>query len=142
MYWLPLVLWMTVIFGASSSFGRPESTSRFVRPILLWLNPRMSEETINKVHYAVRKTAHFVEYSMLGLLLWRAVYYDPALASWRSRSFFLALLLAALYAASDEFHQSFVPGRDASVRDVTLDTCGAGFGLAAVWTARKLRKKK
>jgi len=141
-YWLPLILWMTVIFGASTSMGRPENTSRFIMPILMWLDPNMSKETIDKVHYAVRKSAHFLEYAMLGVLLWRAVYYDPGLAAWRTRSFFLALLLAALYAASDEFHQSFVPGRDASVRDVMLDTCGAGFGLAAAGTARRLRNKK
>jgi VanZ family protein len=141
-YWLPLLLWMTVIFGASTSLGRPENTSRFIVPILLWLNPHMSKETIDQVHFVVRKTAHFVEYAMLGLLLWRAVYYEPALAARRSRSFFLALLLAALYAASDEFHQSFVPGREAAVSDVMLDTCGAGLGLAAVWTARRLRPKR
>ncbi len=133
---------MTLVFGASTSLGRPENTSRFVRPFLLWLNPHMSEEMIEKIHFVVRKTAHFVEYSILGLLLWRLIHSDPAWAACRPREYLTALLLAALYAASDEFHQSFVPGREAAVRDVLLDTCGAGFGLAALWAARWLRRKK
>ena len=141
-YWLPVVLWMTLIFGASTSLGRPENTSRIIRPILLWLNPKMPEETIEKVHFFIRKTAHFVEYSILGLMLWRLIHFDPACAPCRSREFATALLLAAFYAASDEFHQKFVPGREAAVRDVLLDSCGAGFGLAAVWAARRLRPKK
>lgn len=140
-YWLPVVLWMFVIFGASTGLGRSENTSLFVRPFLLWLNPHMSEETIEHVHLVVRKTAHFMEYGILGLLLWRLVHFDPAFRSCRSREFLTALLLAALYAASDEFHQSFVPGREAAVRDVLLDTAGAGCGLGAWWTARRLRCK-
>jgi VanZ family protein len=141
-YWLPVMIWMTLIFGASTDLGRPENTSRFIRPFLLWLNPKMPEETIEKVHFVIRKTAHFVEYSILGLLLWRLIHFDPACAGCRSREFWTALLVAALYAASDEFHQSFVPGREASVRDVLLDSCGAGFGLAALWAGRRLRPRK
>ena len=141
-YWLPVMLWMTLIFGASTGLGRPENTSRFIVPILLWLNPHMPKETIEKIHLAVRKTAHFVEYSILGLLVWRLIHFDPAWAACRSREFLTALLIAALYAASDEFHQSFVPGREAAVRDVLVDSCGAGFGLAALWAARRLRPRK
>ena len=141
-YWLPVMLWMTLIFGASTGLGRPQNTSLFLRPFLHWLDPGMSEDTFEKIHFAVRKTAHFVEYSILGLLLWRLLHFDPAAAPCRSREFLTALLLAALYAASDEFHQSFVPGREAAVLDVLLDTCGAGFGLAALWAARRLRPKK
>ena len=133
---------MTLIFGASTGLGRPENTSRIVRPILVWLFPHISDHAIDQVHFVVRKAAHFVEYSILGLLLWRLVRLDPAWESCRSWQYLTALLLAALYAASDEYHQKFVPGRNAAVSDVLLDTCGAGVGLAAVWAARRLRRKK
>jgi VanZ family protein len=97
----------------------------------------MSEETIDRVHYVVRKTAHAVEYAILGILIWRVVRtfaaHHPA---WHFR---FALLLAALYAATDEAHQIFVPGREAAVRDVLLDTCGAGIGLALVWGVTRRR---
>ena len=142
-HWLPLLLWMGVIFGASTQLGTPAHTSLFIRPFLLWLNPHMSEESINLVHHCVRKTAHAVEYAILGFLIWRVVQSAPALASHRpARHFRLALLLAALYAVTDETHQIFVPGRDAAVRDVLLDTCGAGLGLAVTWCALRLRKSK
>lgn len=141
-YWLPLVFWMCVIFAASTSLGRPDNTSRFIVPILRWIDPHMSEQTIEKLHYAIRKTAHFTEYAVLGVLLWRFVYFNPAMATYRSRSFGMALLLAALYASSDEFHQKFVPGREAAVHDVMIDTCGAGFGLAVVWAVRRRRQKE
>jgi VanZ family protein len=142
-HWLPLLLWMCVIFGASTDLGSPAHTSLFIRPVLLWLNPHMSEETIELVHHCVRKTAHAVEYAMLGFLIWRVVHSASALALHRpARHFRLALLLAALYAATDETHQIFVPGRQAAVLDVLLDTCGAGFGLAVTWCVVRMRQTK
>ncbi len=142
-HWLPLLLWMGLIFGASTKLGSPENTSRFVVPFLLWLNPHMSWETIERVHLCVRKTAHAVEYAMLGFLIWRVVHSAAALALHRPAWHFrLALLLAALYAATDETHQIFVPGREAAVRDVLLDTCGAGLGLAVTWCAVRMRKSE
>ena len=142
-HWLPLLFWMVVIFGASTGLGSPENTSRFVVPFLLWLNPHMSWGTIKLVHLCVRKTAHAVEYAMLGFLIWRVVHSAATLASIRpARHFRLALLLAALYAATDEAHQIFVPGREAAVRDVLLDTCGAALGLAVTWCAVRMRKSK
>jgi VanZ family protein len=142
-HWLPLLFWMVVIFGASTGLGSPEHTSLFVRPFLLWLNPHMSEETIELVHHCVRKTAHAVEYAVLGFLIWRVVRSSAAMALHPpARHFRLALLLAALYAATDEAHQLFVPTRNAAVADVLLDTCGAAFGLAVTWCVLRLRKSK
>jgi len=93
----------------------------------------MSEQTIKEIHTLVRKTAHFVEYAILGCLFWRVVASANAFAaSSPARHLAWALLFAGLYAASDETHQIFVPGREASIHDVILDTVGAGFGLAVV----------
>jgi VanZ family protein len=52
----------------------------------------------------------------------------------------LALGLAAPYAATDEFHQTFVPSRQGSVWDVLLDTGGACVGLIILWAIGRLRK--
>jgi VanZ family protein len=142
-YWLPLVVWMAVIFSASTSLGAPKHTSRFIRPFLLWLNPRMSEETIEEVHHVIRKCAHVCEYAMLGFLVWRVVHLDSAFSTvGAARQYWLAILFCALYAASDEFHQSFVPTREPAVLDVLLDTCGAGLGLLMTWSVRRLRKAR
>jgi len=140
-YWLPLILWMAVIFSASTGLGSPANTSCFFRPLMHWLFPGMSEEKIEQLHFVVRKTAHFVEYAVLGVLAWRAVHFDPAFGSYSpGRQLRLALLLCLLYASTDEFHQSFVPTRQPAVQDVLLDGCGSGFGLLAVWGARRRRK--
>ena len=131
---------MAVIFSASTQLGAPANTSHFFRPLLHWLFPAISEAAFDRLHYTIRKSAHFVEYGVLGVLIWRLLYRDPAfgLISPRRR-FFLALLCCMLYASTDEFHQSFVPTRQPAVHDVLLDTCGAGVGALAAWGFRKLR---
>jgi len=130
---------MTLIFSASTNLGSPDNTSSFFRPIMRWLFPNMSEDMLEHVHHFVRKTAHFVEYAMLGILAWRVVRFDPAFASFSvRRRFWFALLFCLLYASTDEFHQIFVPTRQPAVLDVMLDTCGASCGLLVVWSARKL----
>jgi VanZ family protein len=132
---------MTVIFFASTNLGSPAHTSRFIRPFLLWLNPHISEETIELVHTVIRKSAHVCEYLMLGLLVRRLVHLDPAFyGASAGRQFRLAILICALYASTDEFHQIFVPTRHPAVLDVTLDTCGAGLGLFLGWGICRLRK--
>jgi VanZ family protein len=133
---------MVLIFGASTDLGAPKNTVHLFRPILLWLFPHMSKETLDLIHHLGRKSAHFIEYAILGILAWRATRKDPAFGAWtRSRQMRLALLFCVLYAASDEFHQSFVPSREAAVTDVMLDSCGSAGGILAAWVVRKLRGK-
>jgi VanZ family protein len=103
----------------------------------------MSEETYETVHTAIRKCAHFTEYAILGFLTWRLVHLDSAfLAFSQCKQYWLAILLCALYASTDEFHQKFVPDRHPAVLDVMLDTFGAACGVLAIWTARRLRKER
>lgn len=141
-YWLPLMVWMAVIFEASTGLGTTQHSSRIVEPILRWLMPNISQESMDFIHYYVRKTAHFTEYAILGILIWRVVRSNPKYFAGRSvaRQFCLVLLLAALYAASDEFHQSFNPMREARVMDVFIDTCGAGGGALVFLAWNRWRK--
>jgi VanZ family protein len=128
---------MAIIFGASTKLGAPANTSYFFRPLMHWLFPGMSEELLEHIHHVVRKTAHFVEYAVLGVLVWRTLHCDPAFGSFSARrQFWLALLCCMLYASTDEFHQSFVPTRQPAVLDVLLDTCGSACGLLAIWGLR------
>jgi len=139
-YWLPLIFWMVVIFSASTQLGAPTNTSHFFRPLLHWLFPRITEEQFDVIHHVVRKTAHFVEYAILGMLAWRTFHFDPAFSSYSvKRRFWLAILCCMLFASTDEFHQSFVPTRQPAVQDVLLDTCGASFGVLAIWSSRPRR---
>jgi len=128
-YWLPLLIWLGVIFVGSTDLMSAEHTSRFIVPILLWLKPGMAPETIQSILFAVRKCAHMAEYAILALLLWRALRSGSALRAKISILFGAVLLGCAVVAASDEFHQSFVKSRTPSVRDVLLDIAGALIGL-------------
>lgn len=128
-YWLPLLIWLGVIFVGSTSVMSSEHTSRYVVPFLLRLKPGMSPQMIWTILVVVRKCAHVIEYSVLALLLWRALRSIPIFHARPVMAFGLVLLGCALFAASDEFHQTFVKSRTPSVRDVFLDVGGALLGL-------------
>ena len=89
----------------------------------------MSPQTIWVILVAARKCAHMIEYAVLALLLWRAVRNTPVLGAKMLVAFGAVMLGCALFAASDEFHQTFVKSRTPSVRDVLLDVTGALLGL-------------
>jgi len=128
-YWLPLLIWLGVIFVGSTDLMSAEHTSRFIVPILLWLKPGMAPETIRSILFAMRKCAHVSEYAILALLLWRALRSGLAIGGKMLILVGAVLLGCAVFAASDEFHQSFVKSRTPSVRDVLLDIAGAFIGL-------------
>ena len=83
------------------------------------------------------------EYAILALLVWRALRKpmkrEPR--PWKGSEARLALVFAALYASTDEFHQTFVPSRQGSVWDVLLDTSGAAFGLLLLWLLGRWRRR-
>ena len=143
-YWLPVLVWMVIIFSASSDTLSFQHSSRILAPIINWLFPQLSEETISAIVFFIRKCAHLTEYAVLALLFWRAlrkpVRRDPR--PWRWAEARLALLCVAIYAASDEFHQAFVPSRQASVWDVLLDTTGAVFALILLWGIGRVRRTR
>ena len=143
-YWLPVLVWMCVIFSASSDQMSFQHSSRIIGPFLHWLFPHLSDETIHSAVVTVRKCAHLTEYAALALLLWRALRKpaQPGPAPWQWSKAGLVLALVALYAASDEFHQAFVPSRQASVWDVLLDTTGAAIALLCLWAVGRLRRPR
>ena len=138
--WLPLVVWMAVIFSASSDTGSAQHSSRLFEPLMHWLFPRMAQPHVEEIHYLFRKCAHLSEFAILAVLVWRAIRHlsPKAQLPWRWSQALLSLLLVAFYAASDEYHQTFVPGRTGQVSDVFVDLCGAAIGLGLLWLAGKL----
>ncbi len=123
---------MVFIFAGSSDVLSAEHTSRFLFPFLHWLKPNISLVTILKIHFFMRKLGHVTEYAILAMLLYRAL----VNSFWRGRPWRCAIVVIVLcgaYAASDEFHQSFVPSRTASARDVAIDLCGAVLSVMIYW---------
>jgi len=121
--YIPLVLWLSFIAYASSDEFSASNTSRIIGPIILWLFPNTSADTLTIIHLIVRKIAHFTEYGILGYLAVRAFKNSPG-PNISRYWFLLSLSIVVLYALIDEYHQSFVPSRSASIYDSFIDMTG------------------
>jgi VanZ family protein len=106
--WILVVFWMGVIFALSAT---PSLASPF-EPIY---------------DFILRKLAHVTVYAVLTILVYRALRLHLARPT---HAWLLAMLIPALYACSDEWHQAFVPGRKGTVRDVAIDSLGIAGALA------------
>jgi VanZ family protein len=140
-YWLPLLFWMFIIFGASADTQSTQRTSRFLEPFLRWIWSDISPEQIDGVRWVIRKMAHLTEFAILAWLWWRALR-KPARKDgrpWSWRTAGAALGAVMIYAASDEFHQTFVANRTGTFRDVCIDTAGAIAGLGFLWMKHRLQ---
>lgn len=130
---------MFVIFSASGDKKSFQHSSRILAPLLHWLFPHISDQATDTIVFLARKCAHLTEYGILALIFWRAlrkpIRRDPRPWSWIEAK--NAVLLVALYAATDEFHQLFVPSREARVHDVVIDTTGGALGILALWAIGK-----
>jgi len=122
---------MALIFGASTDLMSSSRTSRFIGPVLRWVFPEISDPAIRQVQLAVRKAAHVTEYAILALLLYRAMRrtLERSPEIWCRQCAGWAFGIALIYAASDEWHQSFVPSRGGTIHDVLIDGAGAALGL-------------
>ena len=130
--WYPALIIMVFIF-IMSSFAASDSDkqSGLVVNIIETVFP--DAKNIDFLVTLVRKAAHFTEYAILGLLVARGLkIYD--------KSPWFAIAICALYSASDEFHQTFVPGRSGELRDILVDTAGATFGTAIFWLTHRTKK--
>ncbi len=136
----PLVFWMGFIFFASTGQLSASNTSRFIRPLLLWLFPDISDEGLLFGHFIIRKTAHFVEYAVLALLAARA-FLSSSHEVLRRQWFFISFALVAIYALFDEFHQSFVATRTGSIYDSLIDMAGGATALTLLYLWRALRRR-
>lgn len=99
------------------------NTSRFIGPLLLWLFPNISEPRLASIHLIIRKLGHVTEYAILAIFIRRA--FITSTKSFMQRNWFeLGLVIIVCYALLDEFHQSFVPSRTASLYDSAVDVVG------------------
>lgn len=155
LYLSALIFWAIFIF-IMSSFSAPSSSSQssfFVRP-LQTIVPSANPYTLTVI---IRKTAHFIEYAILGLLAVVTFYayvnskksQNQPSKSFKSRSpgfspclrpIILLILACAMYSITDEFHQSFVPGRSPQPTDIMIDTIGVITGIIMFFIFTKPHK--
>src|SRR5437667_12830012 len=114
-YWLPLVIWLGVIFVGSTDLMSAQHTSRFIVPFLRWLNPHISWAAVNTIHTVIRDLGHVSEYAVLALLLWRALRSGSTLRTKTPTLFGAAHLACAVLAGADELQQSSAGTRTPSV---------------------------
>ncbi len=141
--WVPVLLWAGLIFWGSTDALSVPHTSRFLKPFLLWIDPLLSADTIASVQVAIRKAGHMCEYAVLAVLVWRASNGADLgrVRPWPARLAWTTWGSAVAYAASDEFHQSFVPSREGSPRDVAIDAAGAALAVGMVWWVGRIRRR-
>src|SRR5665213_4485480 len=113
-YWLPVLLWMALIFSASADARSYQHSSTLFEPLLHWLFPQMLQPHVEMIHHAFRKCGHLTEYAVLALLLWRAIHRtkkknlrhpnlpESGTGGWKWDEAGLALAIVFCYAASDE----------------------------------------
>jgi len=111
--WLPPVLWAALIFWFSTLPTTPTS-------MIYWQD------------FIIKKSAHVFEYGIFATLLYRAL---KESGFSKRKAAFWAILTAVLYGVTDEFHQSFTPGREPRFRDVIFDTIGASLAIFSIWKA-------
>ena len=152
---IPLLLWMILIFCFSAqkaeesgqisgtlSYQLVKTANHF---FALGYDTDKMEQMAENIDYPVRKMAHATEYAILAVLMYLNVcQYMPRTA----KRYVLAWAGAALYAATDEFHQLFVEGRSGMISDVGIDSIGAAVGILMIclmtflWNNIKIIKRK
>ena len=145
-----VLLVMALIFCFSAQTGEEsgETSGAAVRLLLRLLFPDYegldrARQTLlyDRVSFFLRKAGHFTEFALLGVTLWNLLTRLrqgrqiplPALWAWG---------IGTLYAASDELHQRFVPGRGPSVRDVGLDSLGVAAGILLLWLLQRAATRR
>src|SRR5260370_41154993 len=106
--WLPVLVWAALIFSMSTEYFSAEHTGGIILPVLHWLIPSLTPHQLRAAHFYVRKSAHFIEYFVFAMLLYRGV--RGVWKGWRWTWALAAASVAPFYAALDEVPQSFVAG--------------------------------
>jgi VanZ family protein len=129
--WWPALAWAGVIFLLSTDSFSTEKTGTVLERIFRWFMPAMTKELFEAIHHFIRKSAHFTEYFVFCLLIYRGL--QGGRREWRWTWGIAALLCAAGYSVLDEVHQAFVASRTASAYDSLLDSVGAFVALGVLW---------
>lgn len=139
------IIWMGVIFMFSaqvsdeSKSSSNKVTSAVVNTVISIKKENISEEKRQKIiedkTFIVRKSAHFTEYFILGLIL---ILYLQTKEKLATKYVILAIIFCVLYATSDEIHQLFVDGRSCKIMDILIDTCGSSLAILGFTSIYKI----
>lgn len=135
--WLFVIAWMVLIFWFSSMPASvSDEKSHLVIYVFNLLGLNLNGMFGDLANFIVRKCAHFSEYFIFYLFLYNA-YRDNFS---KKKALILSLASVFLYACTDEFHQLFVPGREARLRDVLIDTAGGTLSMVVCYFVCHIQK--
>lgn len=137
-YWIPAICVAALISIFSTHYFSSAETSRIIVPFLHWIFPAASPHTLSRMHTLIRKLAHITEFGVLSTAVFHGVRGERY--GWRLQWALVTLIIAVSYAGLDEWHQSFVPMREARFRDVLIDSTGALLAQVLVWIYAKLHR--
>jgi VanZ family protein len=139
--WLPVALGIIMIMIESTEMFGGNHTSAPLRIIYQAIFGPVDNAHWEHIHIAIRKTGHFFGYGFIGLAWLRAWWFTLPHSRFRT-DMFLAMLGTAAIASCDEWHQSFLPNRTSSVRDVLIDCTGALTLQLIVYTYMRIANPK
>ena len=133
--WVPVVVCAAFISWFSTDAFSARSTNSYIDPVLRLFLGDLTPAGFRFGHSIIRKSAHMIEYAILGALTVRAMTTPGARIS---RTLIMrTLVVCAVYALLDEAHQTLVPSRTGSGIDVMIDIAGATLGtLLMAWRRR------
>ena len=142
--WIPAIVMAMVIFGFSKQDGEESSGLSYKAADMILTvadkagmvdyNDNNRDSMIEAVQFPIRKAAHMTEYALLSVLVMLALIVDGIKGI---RLPVIAAIIAIAFAATDELHQRYVPGRYGCVRDVLIDAAGSIIGLAIAYVLYK-----
>ena len=134
--WVVTAAWAGAISELSTGAYSGSVTGWLLAQLLLSLHIHLTPRTFETIHFLIRKLAHGSEYAIFGLLLYHS--FEPRHPErWDTRGAFGAVVVAGLFSLTDEYHQSFVPGRTASLVDCGIDTAGALLAMVLLYAGRR-----
>lgn len=107
---------------------------------ILSAQPTLPHHPDTLLDLILKKAAHMIEYGILAFLLWWA--FSRGRGTFSHSALVTAFVVSVLYAASDEYHQTFVPGRNGNPVDVGVDTVGALVALLIVGSLGRKRRRE
>ena len=137
-YWIPAIIVAILISTFSTHYFSGEQTARVIIPILHRIFPFATDRELRWMHIGIRKLAHITEFGVFSITVFRGIRAERS--GWNPRWAMITLVIAVSYAGFDEWHQSFVPLREARVRDVLIDSTGALLAQVLVWVYARFHR--
>ena len=128
---------MVLIFIGSTSLMTPNHTGSLLQNFLAIFSIHLDRATMDHVNHIVRKCGHVCEYSVLALLAAR-VFLTSSRTGLRRWWWICSLAVVIVFASTDEYHQTFVPGREGQVKDDAIDTAGGAAALTLLAIVRSI----